>query len=178
MSPRVGMRINIVAFCAVGLAAVPMIPASIDAAPPGAAKADTDPASTQKAVPPLVQSFDKAEEVKYPWGWIRWLMSSKIHPESEMTFGIVHVNANVENPAHVHPNCEEHLHVLSGSCEHRVGDKWFTLEKGDTIRIPTGVPHQARTLKEPLLAVIVYSAGERQFEPVEKEKKEYAPANR
>ncbi len=137
-----------------------------------AADAQKPAAAEAKLIAPLVQSFDKAEEIKYPWGWIRWLMSSKINPESEMTFGIVRVNPNVVNPAHVHPNCEEHLHVLSGSCEHRVGKKWFTLKKGDTIRIPTGVPHQARTLKEPLLAVIVYSSGDRQFELAEEGEKE------
>jgi quercetin dioxygenase-like cupin family protein len=169
MSTLARMRIYVAALCIVGLAVVPMIPSPTHAAP---AKPAASPAPNPETTPALVQSFDKAEELKFSWGWIRWLMSSKIHPESEMTFGLVHVNANVENPAHVHPNCEEHLHVLSGSCEHRVGKKWFTLKKGDTIRIPTGVPHQARTLKEPMLAVIVYSAGERQFELVEEGEKE------
>lgn len=167
MSTLTKRRICVAALCIVCLAVVPMILSATAAAPPAAAKPAASPACTTETTAALVQSFDKAEELKYSWGWIRWLMNSKIHPESEMTFGIVHVNANVQNPAHVHPNCEEHLHVLSGSCEHRVGKKWFTLKKGDTIRIPTGVPHQARTLKEPMVAVIVYSAGERQFELVE-----------
>ena len=40
---------------------------------------------------------------------------------------------------------------------------------GDVLRIPRGVPHNARTFdKEPLRAIIVYSAGNRQFVPVEK----------
>ena len=115
----------------------------------------------------LVQPFDQAEEVKYPWGWIRWLMSSKIDPQAEMTLGIVYVKPHQRNPMHVHPNCAEFLHMLSGSCEHLVGDKWVTLEAGDTIRIPAGVRHVARTLDQPMRAVIVYSAGERQFEVVD-----------
>jgi len=170
-SPRKALMSLSILFAAVliaaGLAPIAGFATAADAQKPAPA-----PAAEAKLIAPLVQSFDKAEEVKYPWGWIRWLMSSKVNPESEMTFGIVRVNPNVVNPAHVHPNCEEHLHVLSGSCEHRVGKKWFTLKKGDTIRIPTGVAHQARTLKEPLLAVIVYSSGERQFELAEEGEKE------
>jgi quercetin dioxygenase-like cupin family protein len=95
-------------------------------------------------------------------------MSSKLDPQAEMTFGIVHLKAGQINPLHVHPNCEEQLYVLSGSCEHWIGEKTILLKKGDLIRIPAGVPHKARALaKEPLEAVIVYSSGDRQFEVVQ-----------
>jgi len=113
-----------------------------------------------------VQEFDKVEVQKYPWGWIRWLMNSKIDPKSEMTFGVVYIKPNQSNPLHRHPNCEECLHVLAGSCEHRLGDKWLKLKKGDTLRIPLGVQHAARTGDESCRAVIVYNTGDRQFEPV------------
>jgi quercetin dioxygenase-like cupin family protein len=144
---------------------------------PNAAEPESNtPANVEakKASPsvPLVQSFDKAEEIKYPWGWIRWLMNDKIDPKAEMTFGIVYVKANQRNPLHVHPNCAEYLHMLSGSCEHLVGKKWLKLKAGDTVRIPAGVPHVARTLDEPMRAVIVYSAGNRQFEVVGEGEKE------
>jgi quercetin dioxygenase-like cupin family protein len=68
---------------------------------------------------------------------------------------------------HTHPGVAEYLHVLSGSCEQRVGDAWVTMKAGDTIRIPPGVPHMARTGEEPCRVVVVYNAGRRTFVVVE-----------
>ena len=116
----------------------------------------------------LVQSFDEVQLQEFSWGWIRWLMNSKLDPNAEMTFGIVQLNAGQTNPMHVHRNCEEQLHVLSGACEHWIGEQKVVLKKGDVIRIPRGVPHKARTFeKEAMKAIIVYSSGERQFEIVD-----------
>jgi mannose-6-phosphate isomerase-like protein (cupin superfamily) len=110
-----------------------------------------------------LQHFDGVEEVKYPWGWIRWLMNSKLDAGSAQTFGIVEIRAGRKNSLHMHPNCEELLYVLSGSCEHRVGDKKAVLKPGDLVRIPARTPHQATVHgKEPLRAVISYSSGDRQ----------------
>lgn len=106
---------------------------------------------------------EKAEPQKYPFGWIRWLMSGKIDPHAEMTVGIVHVDAHQSNPPHVHPNSAEVLHMLSGTCEHLVGDRWLTLKPGDTVRIPKGVPHRARTGDQPFEALIVYDTPTRQM---------------
>jgi mannose-6-phosphate isomerase-like protein (cupin superfamily) len=110
----------------------------------------------------VVQHFDKEAEVKYPWGAIRWMMDSKIDRDAAQTFGIVQINAGQRNTLHSHPNCEEILYVLSGSCEHIVGNKKVVLHAGDLIRVPVGVPHQAIvTGNEPLRAVISYSSGDR-----------------
>ncbi|MFH1919089.1 MAG: cupin domain-containing protein [Planctomycetota bacterium] len=166
MAKRARVLIPFLAGCAACLAVLLLIQSPGDATPSDA------PSLQRKAASPVVQSFDKAEEVKFSWGWIRWLMSSKIDPKAQMTFGIVHVSASVRNPVHVHPNCEECLHVLSGSCRHLVGTEWVTLKAGDTVRIPAGVPHVAETLDEPMRAVIVYSSGERQFVLVEEGEKE------
>ncbi len=139
------------------------------------ASADKEPA-TQKidaaAMARMVQHFDKIEKLEHDWGWLRWMMNEKLDPDSEMTFGLVEINAGHRNPMHVHPNCEEHLYVLSGSCEHILGGQTCTLKAGDVIRIPRGVPHYARTKgKEPMKAVIVYSSGDRQFVVVDEEAK-------
>jgi quercetin dioxygenase-like cupin family protein len=166
MRPSVKRWIPVAAVCALGLALVLLVRHSGGAAPSEAEEAGGRTIAQRESAVSVVQSFDKAEEVKYPWGWIRWLMSSKIDPKAEMTLGIVYVKANQKNPLHLHPNCSEYLHVLSGSCEHLIGDKWFTLKAGDTIRIPKGVPHVARTFDQPMRAVIVYNSGDRQFEPV------------
>jgi len=140
----------------------------------GVVAAGWAPASGKKPGPPpkfdlakMVQSFDKVNKEEHPWGWIRWMMNAQLDPKSEMTFGLVEINAGQRNPMHVHPNCEEHLYVLSGSCEHVLGTQKCTLKAGDVIRIPTGVPHYAMTTKkEGMKAVIVYSSGDRQFEVV------------
>ena len=121
-----------------------------------------------KALSMLVQSIDKVEKKEFSWGWICWLMNDKLDPNAKMTFGIVQLNAGQTNPLHVHANCEEHLYVLSGSCEHRIGNKTVVLKAGDVIRIPRGVAHKATTFaKQPMRAVIVYSSGSRQFKVVD-----------
>lgn len=116
----------------------------------------------------LVQDSEKTKKVEFSWGWIRWVVNAEVDPGAEMTFGIVHVNAGQTNPVHLHDNCEEILYMVSGSCEHRVGDKTVVLKAGDVIRIPRGVHHSARTFdKEPMRAIIVYNAGRRDFTVIE-----------
>jgi quercetin dioxygenase-like cupin family protein len=117
-----------------------------------------------------LQEFEKAKVQEFPWGWIRWLMNAQIDPKAEMTLGIVHVEPAQSNPLHVHPNSAEYLHMLSGSCEHRVGGRWMSLKAGDTLRIPRGVPHMARTKDKPFRALIVYDTGTRQMVPVSESK--------
>ena len=118
-----------------------------------------------------VQSLDKVKADEQAWGSLRWLMNSEVDPNAKTTFGIVKIKAHQRNPFHTHPNCEEILYILSGSCEHRLGDRVDVLKAGDLIRIPAGVPHGARTLDEPMESVVVYSTGRRQFVVVEEEQK-------
>jgi len=113
-----------------------------------------------------LQPFDKVEPENYPWGWIRWLMNGQIDPRAEMTMGLVHFNPHQTNVLHVHPNSAEYLHVISGTSEHLMGDRWVTLKAGDTLRIPKGVPHQARTKDESFRALIVYDTPKRIMVPV------------
>jgi quercetin dioxygenase-like cupin family protein len=111
-----------------------------------------------------VQHFDAVKEIKYPWGWIRWMMNSQLDPGAAQTFGVVEINPGQRNPLHSHPNCEELLYVISGSCEHIVGDKKYVLKAGDLIRVPAGIAHQAIVVgNEPMRAVISYSSADRQM---------------
>jgi len=113
-----------------------------------------------------LQPSDKVETQKFPWGYIRWLMNGTIDPHAEMTMGLVHFEPNQSNVLHIHPNSAEYLHMLSGSAEHLVEGRWVTLKAGDTLRIPRGVPHQARTRDEPYTALIVYDTPNRIMVPV------------
>ena len=111
-----------------------------------------------------VQSFDRAPEEKTPWGSLRWLMTGKIDPQSNMTLGIAELNPGKSNPVHIHDNCEEVIYILSGSCEQRVGERTVIMKAGDTLHIPAGAPHTARALgNEPLRSVVAYNAGDRHF---------------
>jgi quercetin dioxygenase-like cupin family protein len=150
----VGALVLVISVCmlAAGLAS------SKDEKSEGRSQIDAD------ALVAMLQNFDKVEQQKHPWGWLRWLMNDKLDPKAQMTFGLVQINAGQENPLHVHPNCEEQLYMLTGSCEHRIGDQMVVLKAGDLLRIPTGVPHAAKVLGDkPIQAVIVYSSGDRQF---------------
>jgi len=127
---------------------------------------DVRAVNAEEAAAVSLQEFEKAKVQEFPWGWIRWLMNAEIDPKAEMTLGIVYVQPGQSNPLHVHPNSAEYLHMLSGSCEHRVGSRWVSLKAGDTLRIPRGVPHMARTKDKPFRALIVYDTGTRQMVPV------------
>lgn len=124
------------------------------------------PAPEGKAPAIVVQNLDKVAEEKFAWGSLRWLMSSKLDPHAGITLGIAEIKPEQSNPPHVHDNCEEVLYMLSGSCEHQVGTQTVTLKAGDTLRIPAGVPHAARTGREPMRAIVVYNTGARQFRAV------------
>lgn len=113
-----------------------------------------------------LRGLDDVAPEEYPWGWIRWLMNGKIDPDAEMTLGIVQIEANRANPVHRHPNSAEYLYVLSGTLEHRVGDRWTTLEPGDALRIPKDAVHGARTGDAPCRVLVVYNTGARQMVPV------------
>jgi quercetin dioxygenase-like cupin family protein len=98
-------------------------------------------------------------------------MNAEIDPNAEMTVGIVCVEPNQLNPLHIHPNSAEYLHVLSGACEHLVADRWVALKAGDTLRVPKGVAHQARTKDQSFRAILMYDTGKRQMVPVAESKR-------
>ena len=102
------------------------------------------------------------------WGELRWLVNGELTPGAEQTFGVVRILPGRNNPLHFHPNCEEILYVLAGTCRHSLGDETFTLSPGEAIRVPAGVVHNARcTSDEPLEAVISFSSPDRQTTEVE-----------
>lgn len=106
---------------------------------------------------------DEGRVADMGWGKIQWLCGKEIDPDAEMTFGMVYIEAGKENNRHIHPNCEEIIFVLSGECDHSLGDDVFHLEPGMMLRIPRGVPHNAKvTSWEPCRMIIAYSSADRQ----------------
>ncbi len=56
-----------------------------------------------------------------------------------------------EVKAHRHVNHTEHVVVLAGTGEMKLGDKQFEIKKGDVILIPKNTIHSVKTIsKEPL----------------------------
>jgi quercetin dioxygenase-like cupin family protein len=110
-----------------------------------------------------ITNVNKGEALQFPWGAIKWLCNDQIDPEAEMTFGVVYIKPGEKNPLHYHPNCEELIYVLSGECDHRLGDEVFRLTEGMMLRIPRGVKHNAvNTGWRPVTMVICYSSADRQ----------------
>ena len=111
----------------------------------------------------FVSRASDGEKIPTSWGELNWKLTDQAMPGTEMTFGTCYIRPGERNGLHSHPNCEEFLYVLSGACEHKLGDEMVTLNAGDTIRIPRDVPHWARALgDEPLFALIMVSSGKRQ----------------
>jgi quercetin dioxygenase-like cupin family protein len=91
-------------------------------------------------------------------------------PGAEQTFGVVTIYQGQRNPLHLHPNCEEVLYVISGGCEHTLGEATYRLTSGMLIRIPRGVPHNARCVSaDPLVAVVAFSSPNRLVENLDEE---------
>lgn len=110
----------------------------------------------------FVSKAGDGEKIPTGWGELNWKITDQSMPGTEMTFGTCLIQPGERNPLHSHPNCEEFLYVVSGSCEHKLGDEMVQLEAGDTIRIPRNVQHWARALgSEPLFALIMFSSGQR-----------------
>jgi quercetin dioxygenase-like cupin family protein len=110
-----------------------------------------------------VTSVSDASPVEYPWGRITWLHNGETGAEG-LTVGEVIINPGQANAVHAHPNCEEVLYLISGELEHTCGEEGpYHLKPGMSIRIPSGVRHNARcTSAEPARMLVVYSSAYRQ----------------
>ena len=99
----------------------------------------------------------------FEWGSLKWLCCERLASGAAQTLGICHILPGCHNPVHYHPNCEEVLHMLSGSGRHSYNDQWIDLKAGMTIRIPANVRHNlANEGWEPIKCLISFSSGDRQ----------------
>lgn len=116
----------------------------------------------------VVSSVADRELTKTSWGEISWLVGVRQMPGAEQTLGVVTIMQGQRNPLHSHPNCEELLYVMSGECDHKLGDELYHLTPGSVIRIPRGVPHWAKcTSAEPLRTVVSFSDPDRRTDNLE-----------
>ncbi len=113
---------------------------------------------------PAVKALDQMETQEFPWGSITWLVSGALGSSQTMTFGRVVIRKGRANAEHGHPNCDEILHLLEGELEHTAGpDGAFHLKPGDTITLPAGTPHSARSVGDrDAVMVVAYSSAYRE----------------
>jgi len=86
------------------------------------------------------------EVLETAWGRLVWTASGQVGNSTKMSLGRATIRAGMENPRHRHPNCDEILHLVAGRLEHIQGEQRCVLEPGDSVCIPKGVWHQARSL--------------------------------
>jgi quercetin dioxygenase-like cupin family protein len=110
------------------------------------------------------KSLSEMRPQELPWGSITWLVSGAIGNSETMTFGRVVIRKGKGNEEHRHDNCDEILHLLDGELEHTAGrDKVFRLRPGDTITLPAGTRHSARSVGErDAVMLVAYSTAHRQ----------------
>ena len=105
-----------------------------------------------------------SERIDEPWGSLMWLAGSKLGNARGLTLGRVVIAAGSANPRHAHDGCEEALYLMAGEIEHTVGPETVTLRAGDTLVVPAGLMHNARSVGDVDADMIVaYSSAERDF---------------
>src|SRR5262249_34177555 len=113
---------------------------------------------------PVVQAGDALVQV-FDWGELRWLANGQLGNSDALTFGQCILKPGCQNPRHLHPNCEEILHVVSGKIVHSIEDDLFEMGPGDTVVIPANIMHNARNVgSETAIMTIVFSSPDRQTE--------------
>lgn len=111
---------------------------------------------------PITRRDDLPVET-FDWGTLQWLCNGMLIPGATQTIGLCEIAPGKRNPVHYHPNCEEVLHMFSGTGRHRLDDDFVELRAGMTIRIPANVRHHLEnTGTEPIECLIVFSSGDRQ----------------
>jgi mannose-6-phosphate isomerase-like protein (cupin superfamily) len=106
------------------------------------------------------RSQNKVEE--QPWGRLTWYVSGALGNSETLTVGQALIRPGHENPRHYHPNCDEVLRVVRGRIRHTMGDRTVEMSEGDTVSIPTGMPHNARNIgTEDAVLDISFSSADR-----------------
>jgi quercetin dioxygenase-like cupin family protein len=99
----------------------------------------------------------------FSWGTLQWLCNEILVPGAKQTLGLCVIHPRQRNPIHFHPNCEELLHMISGSGKHFLDGTFVELHAGMTLRIARGVKHNLENTGDtPLTCLIAFSTGDRQ----------------
>jgi mannose-6-phosphate isomerase-like protein (cupin superfamily) len=72
---------------------------------------------------------------------IRELMHPRVHGTLKMSLAEATVPEGSATALHVHRDSEEIYHITQGTGKMTLGDRVFSVTKGDTVRISPGFPH-------------------------------------
>lgn len=114
---------------------------------------------------PKVVEANRAQVASHEWGQLIWYAGRALGNSDDMTVGQCTIRPGQENPVHIHPNCEEVLHLVSGRIEHSADDRVYAMNPGDTITIPRNVRHNARNVGDvDAVMFIAFSSADRQMQ--------------
>ncbi|MBD3240734.1 MAG: cupin domain-containing protein [Chitinivibrionales bacterium] len=112
----------------------------------------------------VVRRCADVQTVETGFGNMRWMANARL-TRTELTLGRVVIEPGKANDRHRHPSCSEVLYLLSGRLEHSVGGERVVMEAGDSIVIPEGVFHNARSIgNAPADMIVAYSSGDRGYQ--------------
>lgn len=112
----------------------------------------------------VVIAAGDARKQQFDWGALHWYAGGAMGNAAEITVGKCVLDPGCKNPSHLHTNCEEVLHVLSGEILHHVrGHESVAMGPGDTITIRAGVSHCAENTGDgPAELLIAFSSARRE----------------
>ena len=103
-----------------------------------------------------------------PWGSMQWLAEAASVAGIGMSVARMTVRPGASSPAHRHGNCDEVAHLVAGSLDFGLAERWVTMQPGDTLVIPAGTAHGTRNRgTEEAVLLLSYSAGRRHYEALE-----------
>jgi quercetin dioxygenase-like cupin family protein len=134
---------------------------NLGAAPGASTAQDPPPPPTDQAVVSRPADYLR---IRQPWGELTWYTSAQLGNSRTLTTGLAVIKPGQSNPRHYHPNCDEVLHVISGTILHSMeNDRTVTMTAGDTVSIPAGVHHNATNVgSDDAVLSIAFSTAHRQ----------------
>lgn len=120
--------------------------------------------SAQKTITKaMVRRLADYKVIAQPWGSLTWYVSGELGNSNTMTVGRAIIKRGQQSPRHLHPNCDEVLHVIEGHIRHTMDDTTVELLAGDTVSIPAGTRHNAANIgTDDAVLEISFSSADRQ----------------
>jgi len=110
----------------------------------------------------LLLKKDDVQTDIFLWGRLEWYARKNLNG-ADITLGFCHINPQMENTRHSHPNCDEVLYVVEGSIVHRLNGEEAEMNAGDSLLIPKGAVHNAfNPGKTEAVLSIAYTSGNRE----------------
>jgi quercetin dioxygenase-like cupin family protein len=108
------------------------------------------------------------EAHEHDWGSMVWHTDADV--AAELSLAEMTIRAGCTSPPHRHPNCEEMVFVRQGAVGLVVDGTRCDLRAGESARVGRGVAHHVIAGDADATLVLVWSAGQREYEAVTPER--------